>query len=45
MGGKKKGGKKKEGKAKGGEGTMTAEETAAMIDNIHNNPIEEYPIE
>lgn len=45
MGGKKKGGKKKEGKAKGGEGTMTAEETAAMIDDIHNKPIEEYPIE
>lgn len=43
MGGKKKGGgKKKEGKT--AEGTMTAEETAQMINDIHNNPIEEYPL-
>lgn len=46
MGGKGKG---KKGGGKGGEkkapeGSMSAAETAQMIKDIHNNPIEEYPL-
>ena len=45
MGGKKKGkGKGKGGDKKAPEGSMTAAETAQMIQDIHNNPIEEYPL-
>ena len=45
MGGKKKGkGKGKGGDKKVTEGTMTGEEVAKMIHDIHNNPIEEYPL-
>ena len=47
MGGK---GKKGKGKGKGDskkapEGSMGAAETAKMIADIHNNPIEDYPLE
>ena len=45
MGGKKKGKAKGKGEKKATEGSMTAEETVKMIQEIHNNPIEDYPLE
>ena len=45
MGGKKKGKGKGKGEKKVPEGSMSGAEVAEMIRNIHNNPIEEYPLE